>query len=183
MATGLDQAQICACFNALFEARYRVQLRGGGAEPDYFPPTESAPGALVAREDFATSALHEAAHWCVAGAARRALPDYGYVYLPPPRSAIDQQLFFSSELRNQAVELYLAVSAGVAFRASADDPDLGFSDLAAFELEVRALVAQWQGPALLQRHSAPPQRAVLLGAALSAALLAERTAKSGAPGG
>ncbi len=168
MAAGLSQAQICDCFNRLFAARYRVQLRGGGVEPDYLPPTQLAPGALIAREDFAASALHEAAHWCVASTARRAQIDYGYVYLPPPRSAAEQQQFFASELRNQAVELYLSAAAGVPFRASADDPDLGLAQLEAFEEQVRALTAQWEGVAAPPLLVSAPPRAVVLAVALSA---------------
>lgn len=173
MTAGLSQEQICGCFNRLFQARYRVRLLGGGAEPEYLPPgTDSSQlGRLIAREDFAASALHEAAHWCVAGAARRALPDYGYIYLPPPRSAIDQVLFFANELRNQAVELYLAEAAGVSFRASADDPELGLTELATFEAKVRATVEEWwTKPAI--RTDRPPPRAVAFAAALAETLAA-----------
>jgi len=151
MLQALSQAQICDCFNRLFSASFKVELRGGGREPDYTPPTAEQPGTLVARADYAASALHEAAHWCVAGAARRRQADYGYVYLPPPRSLADQQRFFAWELRNQAVERYLCEAAGLVFRASADDPDLPLDALAAFAARINALTAP------------PPPRAVQLG--------------------
>lgn len=153
----LNQVEICQCFNRLFERRFKVQLRGGGVEPEYIPPAGTQAGVIIAREDYAASALHEAAHWCVAGAARRKLPDYGYVYLPPPRSAADQARFFDSELRNQAVERYLCAAAGVGFRASADDPGLVLSELAAFEARVCSATKP------------PPKRAVLLATALRSA--------------
>lgn len=156
-ARALTQSEICQCFNGLFGVAYNVELRGGGAEPDYIPPAPDQPGVLVARADFAASALHEAAHWCVAGAARRLQPDYGYLYLPPPRSGADQRKFFSWELRNQAVECYLSEAAGLPFRASADDPDLSLAALAAFEREVRA------------RTAPQPPRAVQLAQALRGA--------------
>ncbi len=154
MPRALTQAEICECFNRLFAIPFNVEMRGGGAEPDYSPPTAKQRGALVARADYAASALHEAAHWCVAGSARRRLPDYGYVYLPPPRNPPDQRRFFAWELRNQAVECYLCDAAGLAYRASADDPELALDALAAFEARVRAL------------SLSPPQRALQLAAEL-----------------
>lgn len=122
---------------------------------------------LIAREDFAASALHEAAHWCVAGKRRRRLPDYGYTYVPPPRGAAGQAQFFACELRNQATELYLATRAGVDFVASADDPDFCLSALRRFEAQVRELVQRWE-----DNHTPElaPRRAIAFGAALAARL-------------
>ena len=64
----------------------------GAAEPYYEP---GAPSVIYFREDFDRSALHEVAHWCVAGPLRRGLPDYGYWYAPDGRNAEQQSAFYS----------------------------------------------------------------------------------------
>ena len=140
----LSQSQICECFNTVFGSRYRVRLRGGGLEPDYLPGEADDLAVIVAREDFAASALHEAAHWCVANRQRRALPDYGYSYSPPPRSAVEQTAFFAAEQRVQAVEWYLARRAGIEFRASADDPELPLLVLEEFQAKLWPQVETWE---------------------------------------
>ena len=163
--TGLAQSQICECFNKVFSAEFAVRLVGGGREPDYFPATSERSALIVARENFAASALHEAAHWCVASRARRALSDYGYEYLPPPREPAQQAQFFSSEARVQAVEWYLSRCAGNRFRASADDPDFSLSALAQFQSELWPLVARWEAEAV---EKTVPPRAHRFGQALQA---------------
>ena len=160
----LDQRAICECFNSVFADSHQVQLRGGGAEPDYLPPRAGAPAQLVARQDFAASALHEVAHWCVAGARRRLLPDYGYRYVPPPRGELGQAQFFALERRVQAVELLFSQIAGVRFVASADDPDFALTELWRFEQQVRAQVAGWQQGT---SQDAPPPRATQFACALA----------------
>jgi len=157
-----SQSQICECFNKVFGVRYQVRLQGGGHEPDYLPGDEQSLAVIVAREDFAASALHEAAHWCVASRKRRALPDYGYTYLPPPRSRAEQAIFFAAEERVQAVEWYLARRAGVEFRASADDPGLAMHVLEEFQSKLWGQVQYWEtvGSAEL------PPRALIFGRAL-----------------
>ena len=160
----LSQADICSCFNRIFSVPYQVVLRGGGAEPEYLPPSAGKRGAIIAREDFAASALHEAAHWCIAGTQRRTLRDYGYRYVPPPRGAAGQARFFSLELLPQAVECYLAARAGIGFVASADDPQWPVADVRRFEQEVVSLAAAWESPGNPAR---PPDRAVRFARALA----------------
>jgi len=163
----LSQAQICECFNGVFGARYQVRLAGGGHEPDYQPATPSVPALIVAREDFAASALHEAAHWCVADRHRRTLPDYGYSYLPPPRSSAQQATFFAAEARVQAVEWYLARRAGMSFRASADNPQLDLSVLERFQAALWPQVLLWEGADVTgDARTLPPPRALIFGRAL-----------------
>ncbi len=158
----LNQSQICECFNRVFEERYHVRLQGGGSEPDYVPGDAHRLALIVAREDFAASALHEAAHWCVASHKRRALPDYGYSYSPPPRSPKGQAAFFAAEERVQAVEWYLARRAGLAFRASADDPALPLQMLEGFEAKLWPQVEAWESARLFTL----PPRALTFGEAL-----------------
>ena len=83
----------------------------------------SIPQGFTTVKDFAASALHEAAHWCIAGKHRRARQDFGYDYLPPPRSAEDQRAFFELELRTQSLEALFAEAAGLDFIVSTDDFD------------------------------------------------------------
>jgi len=131
---------VAACFNACFADAYQTRLYGGAAEPIYLP-SMIADGAqtvsdrfsgearLYYREDFAASALHEAAHWCIAGPHRRTLVDFGYLYKPPPRTPADQEKFFRSEVRVQCLEALFAQAAGVKFSPSADNLQ---ADLAVF---------------------------------------------------
>lgn len=174
MMRGLSQQQICECFNTLFGTAFNVQLHGGGAEPDYLPPAyaQSGPmiaGRIVAREDFAASALHEAAHWCVASQRQRRLPDYGYAYIPPPRGAPGQAQFFVSEQRTQATECYLARRAGVSFSASADDPDFCLVAVQRFQDDLHARVERWED---VRSPECAPPRAIQLGQALGFCLAA-----------
>ena len=96
-------------------------MLGGAAEPLYLPAQNGGAAALYYREDFAASALHEAAHWCIAGRARRDRVDFGYDYQPPPRTEQAQDAFFASEVKTQALECLFAQAANVEFRASADN--------------------------------------------------------------
>ncbi|MEM7220527.1 MAG: elongation factor P hydroxylase [Pseudomonadota bacterium] len=137
----LDQHAICGVFNAAFGADHGVRLVGGGREPAYTPPAPGRCGELLCREDFAASALHEAAHWCCADRGMRAQDDYGCVYVPPPRGVAGQTRFFAMEQRVQAYECWFAAAAGIEFNASADDPDWALVDVRCFEARVRAHAA------------------------------------------
>jgi len=83
------------------------------------------PHRIVYREDYPASALHEVAHWCLAGADRRRLEDYGYWYAPDGRSAEEQAAFERAEARPQALEWVLSDACGFAFNLSADNLDGG----------------------------------------------------------
>ena len=73
------------------------------------------------REDYPASALHEVAHWCIAGATRRQQEDFGYHYICAPRSSKQQREFFSAELRTQSLERFFADVLGLTFKPSADN--------------------------------------------------------------
>lgn len=128
----LDAGAIRAVFNACFQSRYDVTMLGGAAEPLYEPARAGRPARLWHREDFAASALHEAAHWCIAGADRRQRIDFGYWYVPAPRDAASQRRFEAVEARPQALEQWLAAAAGVTFRPSFDDVGNDERDRGAF---------------------------------------------------
>ena len=114
-------AALIAVFNASFAESERTVLIGGGAEPEYLPASHELPARIIFREDFPSSALHEIAHWCLAGVARRQLHDFGYWYQPDGRSAAEQAEFEQVEVKPQAVEWALSLAAGIRFRLSADN--------------------------------------------------------------
>ena len=121
--SGLSAAEIEQCFADTFARRYRVKLQGGASEPEYRPSTNGY-HHLIYRENFPASALHEVAHWCIAGETRRKQVDFGYKYLPPPRSTRETLAFRDFERRPQALESVFAAAARVRFVVSADDLDL-----------------------------------------------------------
>ena len=96
-------------------------VRGEG-EPVYRPWTAERPTAeVVFAHGFPSSALHEVAHWCIAGRERRKLQDFGYWYHPDGRSMDQQRLFESVEVKPQALEWIFSVAAGLDFHFSADN--------------------------------------------------------------
>lgn len=102
----------------------RTRLVPGGDEPLYRPATGPDDWhQIVFRADWFQSALHELAHWCVAGVQRRQQIDYGYWYHPDGRSGAQQALFEQVEARPQAVEWVLTVACGRPFRVSLDNLD------------------------------------------------------------
>ncbi|MBZ2187511.1 elongation factor P hydroxylase [Alcanivorax sp. JB21] len=107
-----------ALFAQTFAAHYNTVLCGGAEEPLYQP---GAPHRIVYTRDYFRSALHEVAHWCVAGEKRRQLPDYGYWYAPDGRDAVQQQAFEQVEVRPQALELLFCEACGHPFSVSLDN--------------------------------------------------------------
>ena len=120
MASGLNVLPVEAIFQQCFASDFRTRLVGGAVEPLYLPETEASFAEIHYRHDYQRSALHEVAHWCLAGPQRRQLDDYGYWYLPV-RNAAQQAAFEAVEARPQALEALFAEAAGVDFRVSSDD--------------------------------------------------------------
>lgn len=140
-------------FARLFLRRHHTLLVGGADEPLYLPARGRAPAEIRYREDFVASALHEVAHWCIAGAARRAETDYGYWYAPDGRGVDAQREFERVEVRPQAIESIFARSCGVPFRVSLDNPGRDDLDPAPFEASVEAQAQR------LERVGLPPRAA------------------------
>ena len=86
--------EIFRVFISVFSASEGAVLSGVAAEPLYEP---GHPATIYFREDFERSALHEVAHWCVAGRYRRQLPDYGYWYRAEGRECSRQAAFYAVE--------------------------------------------------------------------------------------
>jgi len=136
--TMLDALAITGVFNDLFAAGYDTTLRGGRDEPHYL--ANATEGRVIYfKEDFESSALHEAAHWLIAGEQRRSQEDYGYWY-QPNRDADNQRQFESVEVKPQALEWILSMAAAVNFRISADNLSLVDHDTGQFRAAVRQQV-------------------------------------------
>ncbi len=153
----MNAAAIVAVFESTFD---NVRLEGGADEPFYSPAAAGEPAIIRFREDFAASALHEVAHWCIAGPRRRALPDFGYWY-EPVRDGATQSRFEAAEAEPQALEWILSVAAGRPFRVSFDNFDLPACRVDAFRCRVRSAAQDRLARGL-------PARARRFAAALSA---------------
>jgi elongation factor P hydroxylase len=126
-----DCRDLVSIFEQLFKDKYRTLLVKGGREPEYIPAsTETTDHQILFTQDYFASALHEVAHWCVAGEQRRLLSDYGYWYAPDGRSSVQQAEFEQAEVKPQALEWLFSRACGIVFRVSSDnlDADLGASE-------------------------------------------------------
>jgi len=108
-------------FDYVFSEDYATRLVGGGEEPVYIPGVAGEQSRIIFRHDYFASALHEVAHWCVAGDKRRRLEDYGYWYAPDGRTQEQQALFEQVEIKPQALEWIFSMACGYKFRVSADN--------------------------------------------------------------
>jgi len=138
---------IAGAFNARLSRVHNTVLVGGGHEPLYLPARRGAKAMIRYTRDYARSALHELAHWALAGPSRLDLEDYGLWYVPPPRTPAHQAAFFAAERRVQAVESLFCGACGLPFCVSADN--FG-SELDEFASRV-AESAQSMRPHLAQR--------------------------------
>ncbi|MBL4833276.1 MAG: elongation factor P hydroxylase [Pseudomonas sp.] len=117
-----DCQDLIRLFNACFAGDYNTVLVGGGAEPEYLPADATHPQhRIIFTRDYFRSALHEIAHWCVAGAKRRLLVDFGYWYAPDGRTADQQSAFEQVEVKPQALEQLFCEAAGHKFSVSLDN--------------------------------------------------------------
>lgn len=109
-------------FNYCFQNSHQTQLAYGQDEPIYLPAHDKQfYHTIFFAHGFFSSALHECAHWFVAGERRRTLIDYGYWYMPDGRSAEQQALFQQVEVKPQALEWILSKACSYRFRLSFDN--------------------------------------------------------------
>ena len=109
-------------FERCFYQRYQTRLVKGDGEPVYLPKSENRPWHEIQfAHGFFSSALHEIAHWLIAGESRRELVDYGYWYVPDGRNQQQQEQFERVEVKPQALEWVLTRAAGAKFRLSLDN--------------------------------------------------------------
>ena len=151
-AEAIDAHQLMRLFNREFAVSDATELLGGAAEPYYQP---GSPHRIYFRADYVRSALHEVAHWCVAGRCRRQLADYGYWYSPDGRDAGQQQAFFAVEARPQAVERCFCEATGIPFSPSVDNVGAQIEPQQLCRFEAR--IQEWFD--LFERSGLPPRAA------------------------
>jgi elongation factor P hydroxylase len=115
-------------FSEVFANDYATRLIKGGSEPEYIPAIEKGgEHHIIFTHDYFSSALHEVAHWCVAGEQRRLQHDYGYWYAPDGRDEKQQAEFEQVEVKPQALEWLFSRACGIPFRISVDNLAAGMT--------------------------------------------------------
>lgn len=113
---------LISIFNSTFFDSFNTKLELGGDEPIYLPADNTCSyHRIIFARGFYQSGMHEIAHWCVAGPERRLLEDFGYWYEPDGRTEQVQAEFEIVEIRPQAYEWILSLSAGLKFNVSCDN--------------------------------------------------------------
>jgi elongation factor P hydroxylase len=142
-------------FDACFAACWETRLVGGAEEPFYQPATVAGdPHVLHYRYDYFASALHEVAHWCIAGERRRQQFDFGYWYAPEGRDAYQQNAFEAVECKPQALEWFFSRACGYRFQVSLDNLQMTAGanpDATAFRRCVVEQALNWQDTGLPER--------------------------------
>lgn len=124
-------------FNNCFFEKYNTLLVKGEDEPIYLPADENTShNSVIFAHGFFASALHESAHWLIAGEQRRKLVDFGYWYEPDGRTSSQQALFQTVEIKPQAIEWILSQACGYRFRVSIDNLNGKESDTESFKQAV-----------------------------------------------
>lgn len=134
-------SELVRIFNELFAESENTRLLRGGDEPIYWPADQHMPWArLVFARGFFSSALHEIAHWCIAGPERRTQVDFGYWYAPDGRTLAQQRAFERVEVKPQALEWIFTEACGLRFNVSADNLNGEVGDDSAFRRDVHTQV-------------------------------------------
>lgn len=143
---------VISLFNQCFLEQYNTRLVKGGDEPIYLPSSEAQPNhELHFAHGYYRSALHETAHWLIAGASRRQQVDFGYWYEPDGRSAEQQKIFEQVEVKPQALEWMLSEAAGIRFRVSVDNLNGEATDSTPFKMAVFSQVLEYIDTGLWER--------------------------------
>lgn len=125
-------------FGQTFSRSENTILVRGEAEPIYLPADrQHRQHRIIFAHGYFASALHEIAHWCLAGKTRRLLEDYGYWYSPDGRDAKQQVEFEQVEIKPQAIEWAFSVACGKNFRVSTDNLNGAPVDVIGFTHNVR----------------------------------------------
>lgn len=131
-------------FERCFYDQYNTRLVKGDDEPLYLPADEQTPyHAIYFAHGFFSSALHECAHWLIAGEERRKLVDFGYWYAPDGRTAEQQKLFQQVEVKPQALEWIFSVAAQHRFRVSIDNLNGTQADTLTFKEAIHQQVIEY----------------------------------------
>ncbi len=109
-------------FNYCFANTENTILVGGAEEPIYEPASDNRQyHHVIFTRDYFSSALHEIAHWCIAGQERRNHVDYAYWYHPDGRDPYQQAKFEAAEVKPQAIEHAFSLASNIKFRVSIDN--------------------------------------------------------------
>jgi len=139
-----DVPTLISLFNSTFED-FNTRLVLGDDEPIYIPAgKDKSYHQIVFAHGFFSSALHEIAHWCIAGEKRRLLEDYGYWYCPDGRDAAQQADFEKVEIKPQAIEWAFTEAAGRRFQVSTDNLNGAEPDREGFTKNVAAQLALYK---------------------------------------
>lgn len=158
----MPHSTLIQLFNQQFQISENTVLIGNAMEPLYQPGDSTCEQhRIYFSHDYASSALHEIAHWTLAGEMRRQQVDYGYWYAPDGRSPEQQHLFEQVEVKPQAIEWIFSLAAGLKFRISADnlDAELGASE--PFKIAVWRQASEY-----LDQNSLPSRAALFVGVLL-----------------
>lgn len=135
--------QLVNIFNDLFLISENTRLEVGADEPFYQAATKQQSAIIFSRNDYFSSALHEIAHWCIAGKKRREKDDFGYWYAPEGRTAEQQVEFEKVEVKPQAIEWALSLAANHTFHFSADNLSQGIGASESFKQSVHAQLKEY----------------------------------------
>lgn len=145
-------SQLIQIFSDCFEEQYQTRLVKGEGDPVYLPRSADRPlHEIRFAHGFFSSALHECAHWLIAGHARRQREDFGYWYEPDGRSVEQQRQFEQVEIKPQAIEWILSNAAGYRFRVSVDNLSGTVTDSNPFKTAVHQQVMHYVSSGLPQR--------------------------------
>ncbi len=147
-----DPDNLIEIFNACFLKQYNTILAYGDDEPIYLPANHTRPHHVIYfAHGFFRSALHECAHWMIAGQARRQLEDYGYWYAPDGRSAEQQLLFEAVEIKPQALEWVFSQACNIKFDFSFDNLNGAPGNIEKFKQDVTMQMHIYQQQGLPRR--------------------------------
>ena len=146
----MDVLHLKQIFHHCFWVSEQTILEGGALEPSYRPGN---PSRIIFRSNYERSALHEIAHWCLAGGYRRRLEDYGYWYSSDDRDYAEQSAFFTVEARPQAIECIFCDAANIAFSPSVDNLSLaiGADSMDGFSARIRSWKSHYEKVGLPSR--------------------------------
>jgi len=120
--TAHNYQDLIRLFDQQFYQQHNTRLIKGGDEPLYAPANDKCKHhQIIFAHGYYASALHEIAHWCLAGKARRLLEDFGYWYQPDGRNEQQQKAFEQVEIKPQAIEWAFCIAAQKIFNVSADN--------------------------------------------------------------
>ncbi|MCF6319527.1 MAG: elongation factor P hydroxylase [Proteobacteria bacterium] len=117
----IELDELLCLLNDQYLYKYNTKLISGFDEPFYKAAKNGSSAEIQFSHDYIRSALHELAHWCVAGVERREIDDYGYWYAEDGRNQQQQDEFFKLEIKPQTIEWALSIVCGVKFEASVDN--------------------------------------------------------------